>query len=174
MRASRPESARSFSIPRLNHQSSIWCLLTCSSPFLRFPRRRPPIPPTDGVHRRKSAGTGPLVRQVARVTGAVFSGRQLSRPVNVRPSFPKPIFSTTWHVRPLKICRPGASLNPTRGSAALFAVDLSTTSAQLKTATCTTFAFSVQSLPLGGVLYGKEGSAVTIRARVDYFILRKI
>ena len=95
VRLSRPVSARPFSTPRLNHQSSIinhqssiWCLLPG---FLsRFPRRRPFIylnrhtPSglsrvyqvtqlrTDGVHDRESAGTEPVVLKVIRVTGASF------------------------------------------------------------------------------------------------------
>ena len=40
-RPSCPEPARSLATPRLNHQSSIWCLLSGFSPSSRYPRRRP-------------------------------------------------------------------------------------------------------------------------------------
>ena len=42
---------------------------------------------TDGGHCQESAGTGPVVLKVVRVTGVAFAGHH--GPINVRPSFPK-------------------------------------------------------------------------------------
>ena len=87
IRRSRPASARSFSILRLNHQSSIWCLLTEFLPIsaaasIYLYRRTPSGQSrvyrvaqlrTDGVHCRNSAGTGPVVLKVVPGTGAAFA-----------------------------------------------------------------------------------------------------
>ena len=49
---------------------------------------------TDGVHRRESAGTGPAVLEVARVTSAAYSDNPMDVPMIERPCFPTPIAAT--------------------------------------------------------------------------------
>ena len=90
VRPSRPTSARSSPYSGL-----IWCLLTGSLPLSATAStctvNRHRVSPefiADGVHCRESAGTGPAVLKVVRVTGAAFSA------VTMVP-FCAPLFSHT-------------------------------------------------------------------------------
>ena len=74
---SRPESIHSVFTPRLNLiiiERIIFFLLSATAPIYIVNRHRVTHLRSDGAPRRESAGTGPVVLNEARVTGAAFSG----------------------------------------------------------------------------------------------------
>ena len=108
-RQSRPASARSFPILRLNHQSSIINLVLTYAgvpPAFRDGAHLYHQTPsdqsrvyrvtqlgTDGVYCRESAGTGPVVLKIVPVTCAAFSGFTINR-FFIRLSFPTSTINT--------------------------------------------------------------------------------
>ena len=108
VRSPRPASPRLFSTPRVS------LVLTDFSPPSRFPRRHSSIyrqSPSgqsrvyritqlraDSVHSEESAGTGPVVIVVVRVTGAACNTSRNSMNKFVRPSFPTPAIDTVYSV----------------------------------------------------------------------------
>ena len=104
VRQSRPASACSFSTLRLNmvltyriplafrDGAHLFILTACTPSDQPRVYRATQKMRTDGIHCRESAGTGSVVLNVVPGTGAALAGHH--GPINMRLSFPPPLYSS--------------------------------------------------------------------------------